>query len=56
MAHGKHLRQFWCRDSLHERRRYRIEHAGRAVAFNNPFGMGNERIPDHGADKPVPAI
>ena len=44
MAHGKHLRQFWCRDSLHERRGYRIEHAGRAVAFNNPFGMGNERI------------
>ena len=44
MAHGKHLRQFWCRDSLHERRRYRIEHTGRAVACNNPFGMGNERI------------
>ena len=44
MAHGKHFRQFWCGDSLHDRSRYRIKYAGGSIAFDKAFGMGNERI------------
>ena len=45
VGYGKDLRQvFTHRNILHDRGRYRIKNAGRAVAFDNPFGMGNERI------------
>ena len=42
MSQGKHLRQFRYQKSLHDRSRYSIKHAGRAVAFDELFSMGDE--------------